>query len=100
MWFTPAEAAFTGVGMRKTTISCIIGLLGLVTFSAPLPATRVAVAGLSPMSVTCGRAVAAAVLGGICLPAYRTAPPSRGELVRLEPAGVLLFRAAAKRFAP
>ncbi|MCC8977214.1 EamA/RhaT family transporter, partial [Bradyrhizobium sp. Cham227] len=39
------------------------GLLGVIIFSGSLPATRVAVAGFSPLFLTSARAAIAALLG-------------------------------------
>ncbi len=43
------------------------GLIGMLGFSGTLVATRVAVADLSPLTITCARIVIAAVLGAITL---------------------------------
>lgn len=59
------------------------GLLGVVIFSGSLPATRLAVAGFSPLFLTSARAVIAALLGGACLVLLRQAMPRRGDLVPL-----------------
>ncbi|MGX5772931.1 DMT family transporter [Microbacterium trichothecenolyticum] len=65
------------------------GLVGIVAFSFTLPFTRVAVGGLSPLFVGCGRAVAAAVLAMLALSFTRhrrpdTAPaPSAAQWARL-----------------
>lgn len=67
------------------------GLLGVVIFSASLPATRVAVAGFAPLFLTSARAVIAALLAAALLLALRRAPspsqppsrPRRGDLVPL-----------------
>ena len=42
------------------------GLLGVLIFSGSLPATRVAVAGFSPLFLTGARAAIAALLGAAC----------------------------------
>lgn len=59
------------------------GLLGVLIFSGSLPATRVAVAGFSPLFLTGARAVIAALLGGIFLMLLRQKPPARSDLVSL-----------------
>ena len=41
------------------------GLLGVIIFSGSLPATRVAVAGFSPLFLTAARAAIAALLGAV-----------------------------------
>jgi drug/metabolite transporter (DMT)-like permease len=59
------------------------GLLGVVIFSGSLPATRVAVAGLSPLFLTAARAVIAALLGAALLVLLRQARPQRADLASL-----------------
>jgi len=59
------------------------GLLGVVIFSGSLPATRVAVAGFSPLFLTCARAVIAALLGGVFLALLRQKAPARRDLLPL-----------------
>lgn len=59
------------------------GLLGVIIFSGSLPATRVAVGGLSPLFLTSARAVIAAVLGGALLLALRQKRPAAGDLLPL-----------------
>jgi drug/metabolite transporter (DMT)-like permease len=59
------------------------GLLGVVIFSGSLPATRVAVAGFSPLFLTSARAIIAAVLGALLLLLLRQARPARRDLVPL-----------------
>ncbi len=69
--------------MERTTAGWGNGLLGVIIFSGSLPATRVAVADLSPMFLTSARAVIAALLGAVCLSAFRETPPERRDLVSL-----------------
>lgn len=59
------------------------GLLGVIIFSGSLPATRVAVAGLSPLFLTSARAVIAAVLGAALLALLRQPHPERRDLASL-----------------
>jgi len=59
------------------------GLLGVIIFSGSLPATRVAVADLSPMFLTSARAMIAALLGAALLFALKGAPPRRRDLPAL-----------------
>ena len=59
------------------------GLIGVIIFSASLPATRVAVSGLSPMFLTSVRAVIAAVLAVVALTLWRQARPSTSDLPSL-----------------
>jgi drug/metabolite transporter (DMT)-like permease len=59
------------------------GLLGVIIFSGSLPATRVAVAGFSPMFLTSARAVIAALLGASLLGLLRQVRPARRDLVPL-----------------
>ena len=51
------------------------GLLGVLIFSASLPATRVAVGGFSPLFLTSARAVIAALLGAMLLLVLRQQRP-------------------------
>lgn len=59
------------------------GLLGVVIFSGSLPATRLAIAGFSPLFLTSARAVIAALLGAGLLLALRQQRPSRADLLSL-----------------
>ncbi|GJE18107.1 DMT family transporter [Methylobacterium marchantiae] len=59
------------------------GLLGVIIFSASLPATRVAVGGFSPMFLTSARAVIAASLGATMLLALRQRRPETSDLASL-----------------
>src|SRR5262245_37568108 len=56
------------------------GLLGVLSFSLTLPATRVAVAYLDPTVVGLGRALVAAVLAAVLLAATRQRWPTRAEV--------------------
>jgi drug/metabolite transporter (DMT)-like permease len=56
------------------------GFLGVLIFSGSLPATRVAVAGFSPLFLTSARAVIAALLGAACLALLRQKPPEQRDL--------------------
>ncbi len=53
----------------------VFGVLGVGSFSLTLPATRVAVQSIDPIFVSSGRAVIAAVIGGLCLAFARAARP-------------------------
>lgn len=59
------------------------GILGVIIFSGSLPATRVAVADLSPIFLTSARAVIAALLGAAFLLALRQPRPARSDLASL-----------------
>lgn len=59
------------------------GLLGVIIFSASLPATRVAVGGFSALFLTSARAVIAALIGVAVLGLLRQARPQRKDLVSL-----------------
>jgi drug/metabolite transporter (DMT)-like permease len=59
------------------------GLVGVIIFSGSLPATRVAVAGFSPLFLTSARAIIAALLGAALLVLLRQALPERRDLVSL-----------------
>ncbi|WP_046246486.1 DMT family transporter [Hymenobacter terrenus] len=56
------------------------GLVGVVSFSLSLPATRLAVADLDPVVVGLGRALVAALLAAGLLLVTRTPRPSRSQL--------------------
>lgn len=59
------------------------GLLGVVIFSGSLPATRLAVADVSPLFLTSARALIAALLGALCLLALRQARPATRDIASL-----------------
>lgn len=59
------------------------GLLGVIIFSASLPATRAAVAGFSATFLTSARAVIAALLGAALLALLRQQRPERKDLASL-----------------
>ncbi len=59
------------------------GLLGVLIFSASLPATRVAVQSFDPFFLTTIRASIAAVLAMILLSSFRQSRPERDDLVSL-----------------
>ncbi len=61
----------------------INGFIGVLIFSASLPATRAAVADIDPMFVTFARASIAGVLAVCLLAAFREARPKREDLVSL-----------------
>lgn len=69
--------------MERTTAGWGSGLLGVIIFSGSLPATRLAVADFTPLFVTSGRAVIAALLGAVFLMALRQARPARSDLLPL-----------------
>lgn len=69
--------------MERSTAGWGSGLLGVIIFSGSLPATRVAVANFSPVFLTAGRAVIAALLGAVFLFALRQAKPARADIVPL-----------------
>ncbi len=64
----------------RATEGWLSGLIGVVIFSGTLPATRVAVASLSPLFVTTARASIAAAIALACLAIAREARPTRAEL--------------------
>lgn len=59
------------------------GLAGVVIFSGSLPATRMAVADLSPLFLTSARAVIAALLAAALLVVARQKRPARGDIISL-----------------
>lgn len=66
--------------MQSTTSGWGSGLIGVIIFSGSLPATRIAVAGFSPLFLTSARAVIAALLGAFLLLAFREKRPGKAEL--------------------
>lgn len=69
--------------MKASVDGWMCGLAGVVIFSGSLPATRVAVADLSPLFLTSARAVIAAVLAALLLKGLREARPARADLLSL-----------------
>lgn len=69
--------------MDKQLVGWSNGLLGVLIFSASLPATRVAVLEFSPIYLTAVRAVIAALLGLLFLSLMRQARPQRNDLTSL-----------------
>jgi drug/metabolite transporter (DMT)-like permease len=63
------------------------GLLGVVAFSFTIPFTRVAVGGLSPLFIGCGRAVVAAGLAMVALLVTRQRLPRGRQWLRLAVVG-------------
>ncbi len=66
--------------MQRATGGWGSGFLGVIIFSGSLPATRIAVAGLTPLFLTSARAVIAAMLGAALLLLLRQKRPARGDL--------------------
>lgn len=66
--------------MNRSVEGWAHGLMGMVIFSGSLPATRVAVADLSPLFLTSGRAVVAAALAAVILAVLRPVQPARADL--------------------
>lgn len=69
--------------MKASVDGWLSGLAGVVIFSGSLPATRVAVADLSPLFLTSARAVIAAALAAALLAALRETRPARSDLLSL-----------------
>jgi drug/metabolite transporter (DMT)-like permease len=69
--------------MQRTTDGWVSGLIGVIIFSGSLPATRVAVASMTPLFLTSARAVIAAVIGAALLLVLRQARPARSDLPSL-----------------
>lgn len=66
--------------MERTTAGWGAGLVGVIIFSGSLPATRIAVGGLTPLFLTSARAVIAALLGAALLAVLRQKRPAPGDL--------------------
>ncbi len=69
--------------MDKVTLGWINGFIGMLIFSASLPATRMAVLEFDPILLTSARATIAGLLGGGLLFIYRVARPSSADLLPL-----------------
>jgi drug/metabolite transporter (DMT)-like permease len=69
--------------MDRTATGLVNGLIGVVIFSASLPATRVAVLEFDPLFLTAARAAIAGVLGLGLLLLFKERRPSRSDLVSL-----------------
>jgi drug/metabolite transporter (DMT)-like permease len=69
--------------MDRTTSGLINGLIGVLIFSASLPATRVAVLQFDPLFLTAARAAIPGVLGLALLLAFREKRPARADLMPL-----------------
>ncbi|MDH4441083.1 MAG: DMT family transporter [Rhizobium sp.] len=69
--------------MDRTRLGFWNGALGMLIFSASLPATRVAVQGFDPVFLTTARAAIAGLLALAVLMVLKTRRPLRGDLVSL-----------------
>jgi drug/metabolite transporter (DMT)-like permease len=69
--------------MDRTASGWINGLIGVVIFSASLPATRVAVLQFDPLFLTAARAAIAGILGLVLLLLFRQQRPARSDLPSL-----------------
>jgi drug/metabolite transporter (DMT)-like permease len=69
--------------MDKTVIGWVNGFIGVVIFSASLPATRAAVADFNPVFLTVARASIAAMLAILVLLVFRHERPRRADVVPL-----------------
>lgn len=69
--------------MEKSTSGWLNGFLGMLIFSASLPATRVAVVHFDPVFLTVARAAIAGLLGAVLLLAFREKRPARNDMVPL-----------------
>jgi drug/metabolite transporter (DMT)-like permease len=69
--------------MRGSMAGWGSGFIGMLIFSASLPATRIAVGGFTPLFLTSIRAVIAALLGAAMLFALRQAKPDSSDVFSL-----------------
>ncbi|HEY6631437.1 MAG TPA: DMT family transporter [Rhizobiaceae bacterium] len=69
--------------MDRTASGWVNGLIGVVIFSASLPATRVAVLEFDPLFLTAARAAIAGIVGLGLLFLFKEKRPSRGDLTSL-----------------
>jgi drug/metabolite transporter (DMT)-like permease len=71
------------MGMQNNSAGLINGLIGMLIFSASLPATRVAVQQFDPVFLTVARAAIAGILGLALLLAYQAKRPARADALPL-----------------
>src|SRR5690606_35374856 len=69
--------------MLSSRSGLLWGFVGVLAFSFTIPFTRVAVGGLSPLFIGCGRAVVAAVLAALVLGVTRQRLPRGRQWLRL-----------------
>lgn len=69
--------------MDKSTSGLVNGLIGVIIFSASLPATRVAVLQFDPLFLTVTRAAIAGLLALALLLVFREKRPARGQIASL-----------------
>lgn len=69
--------------MDRKNVGWLNGLLGVIIFSASLPATKLAVISFTPLFLTSARAVIAACLGAACLLIFKNIRPQRRDLFSL-----------------
>ena len=73
-------------------LGLILGLIGVITFSGTLPATRIAIAHFDPIFLTFGRALLASIAALLCLAILRK-PFPRQHMLSLLFIGVMLVYA-------
>ncbi|GHF04227.1 DMT family transporter [Pseudolysinimonas yzui] len=73
--------------MAASRFGLLWGFIGVAAFSLTLPLTRIAVGGLSPLFIGCGRAVIAALLAAVVLGVTRQRRPRGSQWWRLALAG-------------
>jgi drug/metabolite transporter (DMT)-like permease len=73
----------TRLGIHRSAMPFVFGVIGVACFSMSLPATRLAVRDLDPVLVAMGRAVVAVILATVCLWRARVPLPDRATWVRL-----------------
>ncbi|TDK37209.1 DMT family transporter [Rhizobium deserti] len=69
--------------MERATSGLINGIIGVVIFSASLPATRIAVLQFDPLFLTVARAAIAGILALCLLLLFRQKRPSRSDIISL-----------------
>jgi len=69
--------------MTENTKGWINGFIGMLIFSASLPATRAAVADFDPVFLTAARAFIAAIIGTVLLIIYREKRPFKADILPL-----------------
>jgi drug/metabolite transporter (DMT)-like permease len=72
-------SASAGTRSRRETLGLAYGFVGVAIFSLTLPATRIAVAELPPLTVALGRCLVAALAAAVALAVVRPPRPTRAD---------------------
>ena len=77
------DSSVRGNFLTPSRLGAVLGLCGVIGFSATLPATRIAVRYLDPVVVGLGRSLVAALLAAVLLGLTRPRAPSRDQVKSL-----------------